>query len=86
MGRVEVEYEILYHFGIVGEVNPQTGWGKEFNLVSWNGNPPKFEVRAWSPERDRCARITGLTEKELKQLNQMIPEALEKANELRLLR
>ena len=30
------------------------GWQKELNLVSWNGNPPKFDLRDWSPEIGRA--------------------------------
>lgn len=82
MTNPNIVNEIVYHFGVIGGVNPGTNWRKEFNFVSWNGNPPKFEVRAWSPEHDRCAKIGGLTEKELQELYEMIPAAIEIAADL----
>lgn len=75
--------DIVYHFGMIGSENPDTGWRKEFNLVSWNGEPPKFEVRAWSPDYSRCSKIGGLTEKELRQLYEMIPAAIRQAPTLK---
>lgn len=46
MANSKIVNDIVYHFGRIGNENPDTGWRKEFNLVSWNGEPPKFEVRA----------------------------------------
>ena len=83
MANPNIGNEIICHLGGIGEMNPETGWRKEFNLVSWNGNPPKFEVRSWSPEHDRCSKISGLTEEELDQLYEMIPAAKAKAAEVK---
>ena len=24
--------------------------GNQLNMVSWNGNPPKYDIRDWSPD------------------------------------
>lgn len=39
----EFSYEIVEEIGVLSE-NPK-GWRKELNLVSWNGRPPKFDLR-----------------------------------------
>ena len=39
----EFSYEIVEEIAILSENNK--GWRKELNLVSWNGRPPKFDLR-----------------------------------------
>ena len=41
------EYKIDRHYGILS-TSPK-GWTKELNLISWNGNPPKMDIRDWAP-------------------------------------
>ena len=40
-GREQITFEIKEHIGVLCVYH--TGWKKELNLVSWNGNAP--EVR-----------------------------------------
>lgn len=63
--KIVVVNKIVKHIGDVS-VNERTGWTREFNLVSWNEGEPKYEVRAWSPEHDRCGKMGGLTKEEMK--------------------
>lgn len=37
-------------------VRKQQGWRKELNLVSWNGRPPKFDLRDWAPDHEKWER------------------------------
>ena len=46
----DVKYEIMQEIGVLSE--NAKGWRKELNLVSWNGKPPKFDLRDWSPDHD----------------------------------
>ncbi|MGO2685559.1 MAG: YdbC family protein, partial [Enterococcus italicus] len=39
----EFRYEIVEEIGVVS--TNAKGWQKELNLVSWNGRPPKFDLR-----------------------------------------
>lgn len=39
----EFSYEIVEEIAVLSE--NQKGWRKELNLVSWNGRPPKFDLR-----------------------------------------
>lgn len=47
--------------------NPEAGYKKELNLVSWNGAEPKIDLRTWSPEGIALKGLT-LTEDEAKEL------------------
>ena len=45
-----------------------SGYTKEINLVSWNGAEPKFDIRSWSPGREKCGKGIALTQAEAKNL------------------
>ena len=50
-------FEIKKTYGVVRE--EKSGWKEELNLVSWNGNPPKLDIRSWS--NDHIQMSKGLT-------------------------
>ena len=60
----EIKYEILKHIATFSE-NPKTGWTKEFNIVSWNGRKPKYDIREWSPNHDMMDKGITLDEDEM---------------------
>lgn len=60
----EIKYEIVEEIKVLSENS--NGWTKELNLVSWNGGRPKYDIRDWSPEKDRMAKGITLTEEEMK--------------------
>ena len=43
----EFKYEIIKHIAVLSENS--NGWKKELNFVSWNGLPPKYDIRDWGP-------------------------------------
>lgn len=45
-----------------------SGYTKEINLVSWNGAEPKYDIRSWSPGREKCGKGIVLTRAEAKKL------------------
>ena len=45
-----------------------SGYTKEVNLVSWNGAEPKYDIRSWSPGREKCGKGITLTKEEAKAL------------------
>ena len=59
-------FKIIKSFGVIGE-NPK-GWTKEFNLVSWYNNGPKYDIREWSPDHTRTGKGVTLTRRELGRL------------------
>ena len=63
----QINYEIKEHIGIISE--NKNGWTKELNLVSWNDNDPKYDIRDWSPTHDKMSRGITLTEEEAYELS-----------------
>ena len=58
----EVTFEIQEHIGVLN--THETGWTKEVNIVSWNGNKPKIDLRDWSPDHKQMGRGITLTREE----------------------
>lgn len=53
----DFSFEIKEHIGVIGTY--PTGWKKEINLVEWNGNPAKLDIRDWDPRHEHMSR--GIT-------------------------
>ena len=53
----EIKFEIIEHLGVLDKY--PTGWSKEVNLVSWNGAPPKVDIRDWDESHERMSK--GIT-------------------------
>ncbi|MGL9836006.1 YdbC family protein [Enterococcus sp. DIV2446a] len=66
----EFSYEIVEEIAILSENNK--GWCKELNLVSWNGRPPKFDLRDWAPDHEKMGKGLTLTNEEFEQLQKAI--------------
>lgn len=62
----EIRFEIVKPLGIICETG--SGWTKEVNMVSWNGNNPKVDIREWSPDHTRMSKGLTLTEEEAEQV------------------
>jgi hypothetical protein len=63
----QINYEIKEHIGIISE--NKNGWTKELNLVSWNDNDPKYDIREWDPKHEKMSRGITLTEEEAYELS-----------------
>lgn len=68
----DIKYEIIENIGILSE--SQKGWKKELNLISWNSREPKYDLRDWSPNRDKMGKGVTLTKEELLQLKKLLNE------------
>ena len=68
----EFKYEIVERIAVLSQ-NPN-GWERQLNMVSWNGNPPKYDIRDWSPDGSRMAKGISLTEEELKTLKGILDD------------
>ena len=62
----EFKYEIVKELGVIAE--GARGWSKELNLVSWNDNPAKFDIRDWAPDHSRMGKGVSMTEEEMQKL------------------
>ena len=53
----EIQYEIVKE---IAELSTgDSGYTKEINLISWNGKEPKYDIRSFSPNREKCGK--GIT-------------------------
>ena len=55
-------FEIKKHLATLRTSN--TGWTRELNLVSWNGAPPRYDIRDWSPDKEQMTKGVTLTEED----------------------
>ena len=58
----DIQYEIVKEIAILS--TSDSGYTKEINLISWNGKEPKYDIRSFSPNREKCGKGITLTEKE----------------------
>ena len=58
----ELKFEITKNIGVLSE--NAKGWTKELNLVSWNGRPPKFDLRDWAPGHEKMGKGITLSNEE----------------------
>ena len=70
----EFTYEVTERIAVLS--TNARGWERQLNLimVSWNGNPPKYDIRDWSPDGSRMAKGISLTEDELKTLKGILDD------------
>ena len=53
----EIQYEIVKEIAVLP--TGDSGYTKEINLISWNGKEPKYDIRSFSPNREKCGK--GIT-------------------------
>jgi hypothetical protein len=68
----DIKYEITKHIGTLSESTK--GWTKELNLVSWNDREPKYDIREWSPEREKMCKGVTLSNEEVDVLKGLLDE------------
>ena len=68
--KEEFSYEILEEVSVLSE--SARGWRKELNLISWNGRPPKFDLREWAPDHEKMGKGITLTNEEFAELSKTI--------------
>ena len=54
-----------------------SGYTKEANFVSWNGNDAKLDIRIWYPGHERCGKGITLTEGEGRKLYEVLKSVYE---------
>ena len=70
----DVKFEIVEEFAVLSE--SEKGWKKELNLVSWNDNEPKYDLRDWSPNHEKMGKGVTLTEEEALNLKTLLNQNL----------
>lgn len=70
MRNKEFTFSIIEHYGVFGQT--ESGWTKEVNLVSWNSQDPKIDIRTWDPDHVRSAKIGTLDRDAAKELGRIL--------------
>ncbi|EEW19184.1 conserved hypothetical protein [Listeria monocytogenes FSL N1-017] len=65
-----IEYEIIEEIGVLSE--NARGWRKELNKISWNGRPPKYDIRDWSEDHEKMRKGITLTDEEAEVLKKLL--------------
>ena len=70
----DLKFEIEPNIACLSE--EKGGWTKELNLVSWNGNDAKYDIRSWSEDHQKMGKGITLTKEELHTLKDILVELL----------
>ncbi|API88959.1 hypothetical protein BKP56_06555 [Marinilactibacillus sp. 15R] len=65
-----IEYEIMEEIGVISE--SKSGWKKELNIVRWNNNEPKFDIRDWSPDHSKMGKGMTFSANDLSSLKDLL--------------
>jgi hypothetical protein len=66
----EIKYEIIKQIGVLSKAG--SGWTKELNLISWNDREAKYDLRDWSPDREKMGKGVTLSGEELLALKKLL--------------
>lgn len=66
----EISFKVVTHIGVLA--NYQTGWAKELNVIQWNDNQPKYDIRDWSPDHKQMSKGITLHKEEARVLMKLL--------------
>ncbi len=66
----DIKYEIIKKIGVLSK--SASGWTKEVNLMSWNDREAKYDIREWSPDREKRGKGVTLSREELSALKELL--------------
>ncbi|MBU5425462.1 hypothetical protein KQI41_03460 [Tissierella pigra] len=69
----EIKYEIIEKIAVLSE---KGNWTKEFNKVSWNNRPAKFDLRDWNHEEGKMGKGVTLSDEEARILKEALDKTL----------
>ena len=49
-----------------------TGWKRELNIVEWNGNEAKLDIRDWNPSHESMSKGVTLNKNEAKKVQEAL--------------
>lgn len=75
----DIVYEIVKHVGVIADYS--TGWKKEINLVSWNSNTPKIDIRDWNPDHEHMSRGITLHIEEAKKMQELLSDYFDESKD-----
>ena len=69
---MEHRFVIYRHIGDISQ--PNNGWTKELNYISWDDREPVYDIRTWSDDHTRYGRGVTVTAGEMKALQALIKD------------
>lgn len=66
-----LEFQIVRPIGVLQE-NTNSNWRRELNIVSWNNNAPKYDIRDWSPAHNKMSKGISLSLDEMVRLYEIL--------------
>ena len=69
----ELVYEIVESIGKFSAED--SAWKKELNLVKWNNNAPKYDLRSWNADHTKMGKGITLTKEEIIALRDLLNSA-----------
>ena len=70
----DIQYEIVKEIAVLS--TSDSGYTKEINLISWSGKESKYDIRSFSPNREKCGKGITLTADEAAALLKALQEEL----------
>ncbi|MBE6361534.1 MAG: hypothetical protein IJZ27_04935 [Treponema sp.] len=66
----DFSFQIIEELGSISE--SKAGWKTELNIVSWGGRPGKYDLRSWSPDKQKMGKGITFTKEELIALKNLL--------------
>lgn len=70
----EIKFKIVKKIGAISDTN--IGWTKEINLVSWNDQEAKIDIRDWNEDHTKMRKGITLSVEEVKKLAELVQKNL----------
>lgn len=67
---MDIKYEIYEHIGNLSE--PNNGWTKELNFISWNNREPVYDIRTWNEDHTKMGKGVTITVREMNKLKELM--------------
>lgn len=71
---MNVKYDIIQNIACLSA--ERDGWTKELNLISWNENEAKYDIRSWTSDHRKMGKAITLTKEEIYTLKEILAELL----------
>ena len=66
----EFKYEITERLGVLS--TNAKNWERQLNMVSWNENEPKYDIRDWSPDGTKMGKGISMTIEDIVSLKDLL--------------
>lgn len=69
---MKLKYVIYKHIGNIS--NPNNGWTKELNFISWDDREPVYDIRTWNQDHSEYGKGVTITQGEMLRLRELIKD------------